>query len=145
MDIGLELNLMISDLDAIQLKYKGDVEKCFTEMLNLWLRTSTRPTLAHLVAALRQPVVGYHHLAKELEANESLPISGKIKPLSLSVRSAIQRPLGTATERIILWSRNLTLRNYFTAVILFAMMVMFGLFIALLLVNPEIRMFLVSA
>ena len=65
-DIGLELNLANSDLEAIQEKYKPDVDKCFTEMLDLWLRTNPKPMLADLIAALREETVGFHHLAEEL-------------------------------------------------------------------------------
>ena len=67
MDLGLELYLAKSDLEAIQAKYKWDVDKCFTEMLCTWLNTNPRPTLTKIIAALRQKTVGYHHLAEKLE------------------------------------------------------------------------------
>ena len=67
MDIGLELNLAKSDLEALQDKYKENADKCFTEMLDLWLRTNQTPTLTKLIAALRRQTVGFHRLAEELE------------------------------------------------------------------------------
>ena len=67
MDIGIELNLDKSDLDALQDRYKENVDKCFTEMLDLWLRTNPRSMLADLIAALKERTVGFHQLAEELE------------------------------------------------------------------------------
>ena len=67
MDIGIELKFAKSDLDAIQDQYKENIDKCFTEMLDLWLRTDPRPTLAELIAALKKRTVGFHQLAKDLE------------------------------------------------------------------------------
>ena len=67
MEIGLELKLTKSDLDAIQERYKDNVGRCFTEMLDSWLRTISRPTLADLIAALRQQPVGFNQLAEDLE------------------------------------------------------------------------------
>lgn len=67
MDIGLELNLAKSDLDALQDRHRENVDKCFTEMLDLWLRTDPRPTLADLIAALKEKTVGFHQLAEDLE------------------------------------------------------------------------------
>ena len=77
MDIGLELDLAKSDLDAIQEKHRENIDKCFTEMLDLWLLTNRRPTLTDLTAALRQRTVKLDQLAEELE-REGLD-SDKIK------------------------------------------------------------------
>ena len=67
MDIGIELNLAKSDLDTLQDRYKEKAEKCFTEMLDIWLQTNPRPMLTDLTAALRQRTVGFHQLAEELD------------------------------------------------------------------------------
>ena len=67
MDIGLELNLEKSDLDALQVRHKEDINDCFTDMFDLWLKTNPRPTLAELIAALRQRTVGLQQLADKLE------------------------------------------------------------------------------
>ena len=65
-DIGLELKLTKSELDVIQAKHKDNVDMCFTTMLDKWLKKNT-PTLVDLIAALRQPTVGYQQLANYLE------------------------------------------------------------------------------
>lgn len=67
MDIGLELNLTKSDLDTLRDTYRENVEKCFTEMLAIWLRTNSRPTFVDLLAALKQKTIGFHQLAEEIE------------------------------------------------------------------------------
>ena len=67
LDIGLELNLAIDDLNALQLKYSSDAGKCFTAMLNLWLNSNKQPTLTALIAALREKTVNRYAVAEELE------------------------------------------------------------------------------
>ena len=47
------------------MKHNGSAELCFTDMLDLWLRTSQRPMLADLKAALASKTVNYHQLAEE--------------------------------------------------------------------------------
>ena len=63
--IGLQLKLATDDLEAIQCNI-DNVDEGFKEMLKKWLRT-TQPTLADLIAALKQPPVGFHDLAEKLE------------------------------------------------------------------------------
>ena len=75
MDIGIELNLEKSDLDTFQDRYKENIEKCFTEMLDLWLRTNPRPMLADLIAALKERTVGFHQLAEDLERESGKTVS----------------------------------------------------------------------
>ena len=67
LDIGLELNLAMDDLNALQTKYSSDAEKCFTAMLNLWLNSDKQPTLTALIAALREKTVNRYAVAEELE------------------------------------------------------------------------------
>ena len=68
MDIGIELSLNKSDLDALEGTNGGDVGKCFTETISLWLnKTDPLPSLCALVAALKEPAVGLEHLADQLE------------------------------------------------------------------------------
>ena len=67
LDIGLELNLAIDDLNALQTKHSSDAGKCFTAMLNLWLNSNKQPTLTALIAALREKTVNLHAVAEELE------------------------------------------------------------------------------
>jgi hypothetical protein len=68
MNIGLGLNLGMSDLDAIKEKYRGDPDKCFLEMLSQWLKkVDPRPTWSAMIAALEKPDVGYQYLAENLK------------------------------------------------------------------------------
>ena len=67
LDIGLELNLPMDDLNALQLKHSSDAGKCFTAMLNLWLNSIKQPTLTALIAALRERTVNQYAVAEELE------------------------------------------------------------------------------
>ena len=66
-DIGIELDLNKSDLEAIQQKYNGDVTSCFTEMLSQWLRQVPLPNWEALITALSRPAVGHQSLAMSLE------------------------------------------------------------------------------
>ena len=68
MDIGIELSLKKSDLDALEETDGGNVGKCFTEMISLWLnKTNPLPSLSTLVAALKEQAVGFEQLADQLE------------------------------------------------------------------------------
>ena len=67
LDIGLELNLPMDDLNALQIKHGSDAGKCFTAMLNLWLSSNKQPTLTALIAALRERTVNRYAVAEELE------------------------------------------------------------------------------
>ena len=68
-DIGLELDIIQTDLDAIETAHR-DIGRCLTEMLTLWLKkVDPPPTWSTLVAALQDPTIGYGDLAKELESN----------------------------------------------------------------------------
>ena len=77
-DIGLELNLAVGDLEALQQKHRDDVAKCFTDMLKIWLRTNLRPTQSQLSAALRQGTVGFNRLAEDLEGENGLKRDRKV-------------------------------------------------------------------
>ena len=66
--IGLGLNLEYSDLKEIQQTNREDMEKCFMDMLEKWLRISLRPTQSNLIAVLREKTVGFNQLAEELES-----------------------------------------------------------------------------
>ena len=69
-DIGIELKLEKGDLEALKRSNKDDVDTCFTEMLYLWLKKDPRAT--DLIAALKQPAVGFGHLAEKLQVLEVL-------------------------------------------------------------------------
>ena len=67
-DIGIELNLIVTDLDVIKGDCDGIIDKCFTEMLTQWLKqVDPPPTWSAVVTALKQPVIGKHRLAKQIE------------------------------------------------------------------------------
>jgi hypothetical protein len=69
MDIGLELDLSISDLTAIEAAYHIDIGRCFIEMLSLWLKQiDPPPTWTAMVAALQEPIIGYGDLAEQVES-----------------------------------------------------------------------------
>ena len=66
-DIGIELDLKVTDLDTIETNH-GNVNKCFSEMLTLWLkRANPPPTWSAMVEALKEPVVGFEDLAEQVE------------------------------------------------------------------------------
>ena len=66
--IGLGLNLEYTDLKEIQQTNREDVEKCFMDMLEKWLRISLRPTQSNLITVLRERTIGFNQLAEELES-----------------------------------------------------------------------------
>ena len=77
MDIGIELNIIKTDLDAIEVAKGGNPKHCLTEMLTLWLkRVDPPPTWSALVTALKQPTTGFQQLAEEIE--ELYTVKGNI-------------------------------------------------------------------
>ena len=69
MDIGLELDLDITDLNAIDAAHRGDIGRCFIEMLTLWLQqVDPPPTWSAMVEALQDPIIGLGDLAKQVES-----------------------------------------------------------------------------
>ena len=68
-DIGIELGLKVADLDAIEKNNHGNVEKCFSKMLTLWLRRANPPpTWSAMIEALKEPAVGFEDLAEQVES-----------------------------------------------------------------------------
>jgi hypothetical protein len=66
-DIGIELKLEITDLDAIN---GSDTGACFKEMLSIWLKqTKPRPTWSRMIKALKSRSVGFQQLAERIEMN----------------------------------------------------------------------------
>jgi hypothetical protein len=73
MDIGIELGLNKTDLDAIKTNFGDDLTKCFTEMLTLWLKqVNPLPTQRTLVEVLRTPTVNQGQLAENVEKQDLL-------------------------------------------------------------------------
>lgn len=66
-NIGLELQIDVGTLDAIERSNQGIVEDCFRDMLKTWLRMAwPKPTIEALAKALRSPTVGFVQLAEEI-------------------------------------------------------------------------------
>ena len=89
MNIGIELNLIKTDLDAIKVTIQGgNPGDCLTEMLTLWLKqVNPSPTWRVLVTALKQPTVGLQHLGEQIEkmhigAKDSNGLSAEVAKLS---------------------------------------------------------------
>ena len=87
-DIGIELGLKVTDLEAIDETNRGNVDKCFSKMLTLWLkRANPPPTWSAMVEALKEPAVGFEDLAEEVES----------KFLCQSSKASDTTDLGSAT------------------------------------------------
>ena len=87
MDIGIELNIIKTDLDAIKETEAGNPKKCFTEMLSLWLKqVDPPPTWLALVTALKRPTIGLQQVAEEIEKTyifqDSNGLSAEVAKLS---------------------------------------------------------------
>ena len=85
MDVGIELNVIKFDLDVIQKTCCNDVDKCFTEMLTLWLNNDPQPTWSGMIAALRKPAVGFTQLADDIscrlpQKNDYVSVTKSIEP-----------------------------------------------------------------
>ena len=64
---GIELDISVDTLEAINLNNHGNCDRCYTAMLTEWLRTaSPRPTWSTLAEALRSPPVNMRNLAAQL-------------------------------------------------------------------------------
>ena len=86
-NIGIQLNLIMTDLEAIKEANSSDIGKCFTDMLTLWLKqVNPPPTWSTLVTALKEPPVGLEHLsevvAKKHICKDSNGISAEVAKLS---------------------------------------------------------------
>ena len=89
MDIGIELGLNKTDLDAIKTNLDNDPTKCFTEMLTLWLKqVNPLPTQRALVEVLRNPIVNLGQLAESVE-NEDLLVDHELSSSEVITPRAI--------------------------------------------------------
>ena len=67
-DIGIELDLKVTDLDVVSEINHGNVNKCFSEMLTLWLKqVNPPPKWSAMVKALKEPAVGFEDLAEQVQ------------------------------------------------------------------------------
>ena len=66
-DIGIELDLKESTLDAIETNYQGKVERCFRKVLSEWLSCAMpQPSWGALVKALESNAVNHCNLAAKI-------------------------------------------------------------------------------
>ena len=87
MNIGIQLNIVKTDLDEINTVQKGNPEDCLREMLSLWLKQVKHPpTWSVLIAALKKPTVGLQQLAEQIETvptvKDSNGLSAEVAKLS---------------------------------------------------------------
>ena len=87
MNIGIQLNIVKTDLDEINTVQKGNPEDCLREMLSLWLKQVEHPpTWSVLIAALKKPTVGLQQLAEQIETvptvKDSNGLSAEVAKLS---------------------------------------------------------------
>ena len=70
-NIGIQLHIQYTDLDAIRIKFGKDPGVCFTEMLQHWLNSKTRtklkPTWKAILEALKSNVIGLGSIAEKVE------------------------------------------------------------------------------
>ena len=68
-DIGLALKVPVTKLDSVRANSQFDNHSDkLREMLNVWLKTATKPAWKDILDALKSPVVGEPTLASEIEA-----------------------------------------------------------------------------
>lgn len=66
--IGIELNIDPNDLDAVKEKHQSDPDKCFIEVLTIWLRGNySKRVWTTIVNALKAKAVGFGELAERVE------------------------------------------------------------------------------
>ena len=71
-DIGFQLKIEKSHLDAISNEFSDNPQKCLTEMLTQWLRQgSSSATWSTLISILKNPTVDFQHIAEEIESKEA--------------------------------------------------------------------------
>ena len=66
-DIGLELDLTVTELDEIEESNHNYTELCLFEMLLLWMKKNGHCTWSPLVDALQSPTVGHEELAEHVK------------------------------------------------------------------------------
>ena len=91
-EIGIQLKLKKTDLDAISKTNGSETDACFTEMLSMWLKQMEYPpTWSNMIRALKSRPVGFQRLAKRIETKSGtkqcdkslqLPLKGMIEPES---------------------------------------------------------------
>ena len=69
-NVGIELGMDTTDLDAIKMNNNRDVDQCFTDMIIKWLQQEkSLSNWNSILSALRSPTVGREDLADDIEAD----------------------------------------------------------------------------
>ena len=117
MNIGLQLGLMKTDLDAIDKKFNGDPDRCFLEMITKWLKmVDPQPTWSAMIAALAKPDVDCGDLAERLEikfiVNKSSEVHVDEKEPERQTREELEEKLRAESKAVMLQYRLLQ-NNFF--------------------------------
>ena len=74
-DLGIDLldNNDVSALNTIRSQYPNDINKCCTEMFQLWLKKQPTASWNQLINSLKKDHIGLNHLATKIEQLLSLP------------------------------------------------------------------------
>ena len=72
-NLGLQLGILGTDIDAVKRECRGDVGECLHKLLSMWLKKADpKPTWKTLIIALKSKTVGFGSLAEELECKQVL-------------------------------------------------------------------------
>ena len=69
-ELGLELGIESSVLDALRTKHKESAEACFAEMISLWLKSEEKSVCKRLIEALRSSAVDLKNVAESVEKSK---------------------------------------------------------------------------
>ena len=71
-NIGIQLGINSSDLDAIKMRCHDDPDNCFRELIKNWLRgNNPRPTWSAIATALRARSVGFEQITVKTESQHT--------------------------------------------------------------------------
>ena len=100
-NIGIELQRLPDDLEAIKVKCNNNPDDCFREMLMEWLRESKDIiTWKDIITALKAEPVGYGELAKTVEQTymaQQYSIAAEGQPLNITEDILFKCPCGDCT------------------------------------------------
>ena len=71
--LGLELGILITDIDAIETECSGNLGRCLIKLISIWLKKANpKPTWKSLIKALKSNTVGFEQLAELLDHKQVL-------------------------------------------------------------------------
>ena len=77
-ELGAELGIDSSKLDALSAEHNGSAKACFTEMISIWLKSSAEmsegeaPTYRAFINALSSPAVDLKNVADSMEKSKHI-------------------------------------------------------------------------